>query len=164
MKWWQYILFGVALCVMVAVGFLIGRHCRIESPQGAFVVRVDTLLIRDTITQTRPIYVNRQKIDTIMVQIRDTAVVHDTAFVVLDKELVEWRDSLCIVYASGIRVNVDSVRHYVERQIITQQVPVKVRTRWGVGIQAGYGVGVAGGRVTGVPYIGVGVSYNLLSW
>ena len=164
MKWWHYVLLGVALSVMAVAGFAVGRLCRIAPPHGAFVGKVDTLVIRDTITQTRPIYVNRIKTDTILLPMPDTTIIHDTTFIVLEKEQLEWSDSLCTVYASGIRVNVDSVRHYTERQIITQQVPVKVRTRWGVGVQAGYGVGVAGGRVTGVPYIGVGVSYNLLAW
>ena len=96
-------------------------------------------------------------------RLADTVRMHDTTFVVLDRERVEWRDSLCTVWASGVRPSVDSVRHYVTERVITNTVtvpgPRKV-TRWGVGVQAGYGVSDKG--LT--PYVGVGLSYNLLAW
>ena len=46
--------------------------------------------------------------------------------------------------------------------VITKEIPViqVKKTRWGLGIQAGYGASKDG--LT--PYIGVGVSYNVLSW
>ena len=92
----------------------------------------------------------------------DTLVIHDTTFVYLEREKVTWRDSLCEVYASGIMASVDSVRHFQEDKYITieKQVPVKIKTHWGLGVNAGYGVGKGGFT----PYIGVGISYNLLSW
>jgi opacity protein-like surface antigen len=43
---------------------------------------------------------------------------------------------------------------------IRETIPVPDRRRWGIGIQAGAGVGKEG--LT--PYVGVGVSYNILSW
>ena len=92
----------------------------------------------------------------------DTLVIHDTTFVYLEREKVTWRDSLCEVYASGIMASVDSVRHFQEYKYITieTQVPVKVKSHWGLGVNAGYGVGKGGFT----PYIGVGISYNILSW
>ena len=92
----------------------------------------------------------------------DTLVIHDTTFVYLEREKVTWRDSLCEVYVSGIMASVDSVRHFQEYKYITieKQVPVKVKSHWGLGVNAGYGVG----KGVFTPYIGVGISYNLLSW
>ena len=92
----------------------------------------------------------------------DTLVIHDTTFIYLERKKVTWRDSLCEVYASGIMASVDSVRHFQEYKYITieTQVPVKVRSHWGLGVNAGYGVGKGG--LT--PYVGIGISYNLLSW
>lgn len=168
MKGWQYILVGIALCAVGAACFSIGRSCRINGLQGEVVVKTDTLLVRDTITLTRPVYVNRVKRDTVMLPVLDTAVVHDTVFVMLPVESVEWADSLCVVYASGVRVNVDSVKHYLEHRTVTvDRVRVlqnQARKRWGLGVQGGYGVGVAGGKVVGVPYVGIGVQYNIWSW
>ena len=46
--------------------------------------------------------------------------------------------------------------------IITREIPViqVKKTRWSIGIQAGMGVGKDGV----FPYVGGGISYNLLSW
>ena len=70
------------------------------------------------------------------------------------------------MYASGIGVEVDSVRHYVQTQVITKErdVIVKVKPKWSVGIHAGYGAFVKNGQISASPYIGVGISYNLFSW
>ena len=89
----------------------------------------------------------------------------DTLYVVLDREQVVWQDSLSVVYASGILPQVDSVKHFIEERVITREVVVpKVRrTRWGIGINAGYGV-LLGDQVRTAPYVGIGVSYNIVSW
>lgn len=42
-------------------------------------------------------------------------------------------------------------------------VSVKPR-RWGVGVQAGYGLTVRNDRTVAAPYIGVGIQYNLFSF
>jgi opacity protein-like surface antigen len=97
--------------------------------------------------------------------VTDTLRQTDTLYVVLDREQVMWEDSLSRVYASGIMPEIDSVQHFVTERVITKEVVVpKVRrTRWGIGINAGYGV-MIGDQVRTAPYIGVGVSYNIVSW
>lgn len=152
--------------LLIAVSAMIGILCRQKLPTEPIYVKVDTLVIRDTITQIEPIYVNRWKTDSVLVPVTDTLRLRDTLYVVMDKEQIEWADSLSVVYASGIRVNIDSVKHFTEKMVIHEEIriPVKVKNHWGLGVQAGYGVGVANGKVAGVPYIGVGVSYNIFTW
>lgn len=168
MKGWQYILFGIALGAVGAACFSIGRSWPVNGLHGELVVKTDTLLVRDTITVTRPVYVRRTTRDTILMPVLDTVTVRDTVFVALAMESVEWSDSLCVVYASGVRVHIDSVTHYLESRTVTvdriTRMPDMTRKRWGVGIQGGYGIGVAGGKVVGVPYVGIGVQYNIWSW
>lgn len=154
-----------ALLILVCVflfGFIIGQKHPQKSPVEPIKTKVDTLVIRDTIMSYKPIYVDRVKLDSVLVPVLDTMMIHDTTFVYLEREKVTWRDSLCEVYASGIMTSVDSVRHFQEDKYITieKQVPVKIKTHWGLGVNAGYGVGKGG--LT--PYVGVGISYNLLSW
>ena len=36
--------------------------------------------------------------------------------------------------------------------------------RWGIGLQAGYGVSLHNGEVFPAPYIGVGLSYSIINW
>lgn len=154
-----------ALLILACVflfGFIIGQKHPQKSPVEPIKTKVDTLVIHDTTMSYRPIYVDRVKLDSVLVPVLDTMMIHDTTFVYLEREKVTWRDSLCEVYASGIMTSVDSVRHFQEDKYITieKQVPIKVNTHWGLGVNAGYGVGKGGFT----PYIGVGISYNLLSW
>lgn len=151
----------ILACVFL-FGFIIGQKHPQKSPVEPIKTKVDTLVIRDTIMSYKPIYVDKVQLDTVLVPVFDTMMIHDTTFVYLEREKVTWRDSLCEVYASGIMTSVDSVRHFQEYKYITieTQVPVKVKSHWGLGVNAGYGVGKGGFT----PYIGVGISYNLLSW
>ncbi len=166
MRGWQYILTGVGIAVAVLIGFLIGQ----KHPQKLLVEpikeKVDTLLIFDTITLTKPVFVEKIQLDSVYMPVTDTLWKHDTLYVYLEREQIQWQDSLCRVYASGINPQVDSVTHFVQETIVNREisVPVKVKSRWGLGIQVGYGAGINGKQVYLTPYVGVGISYNILSW
>ena len=166
MKGWQYILTGVGIAVAVLIGFLIGQQHPQKSPVEPIKEKVDTLLIFDTITLTKPVFVEKIQLDSVYMPVTDTLWKHDTLYVYLEREQIQWQDSLCRVYASGINPQVDSVTHFVQEIIITREipVPVKVKSRWGLGIQVGYGAGINGKQVYLTPYVGVGISYNILSW
>ena len=166
MKGWQYILTGVGVAVAVLIGFLIGQKYLQKSPVEPIKEKVDTLLIFDTITLTKPVFVEKIQLDSVYMPVTDTLWKHDTLYVYLEREQIQWQDSLCRVYASGINPQVDSVTHFVQETIITREisVPVKVKSRWGLGIQVGYGAGINGKQVYLTPYVGVGISYNILSW
>ena len=149
--------------VVTAVGFfLFGRKSAQNTPILPVKPKVDTLIVHDTITALKPVYIARRVTDTLCVPVRDTIRESDTLFVHLKREQLEWRDSLCTVWASGIQPAIDSVHHYTATTIITKEiaVPVKVRPRWAVGITGGYGAGKDG--LT--PYFGVGITYIVKSW
>ena len=166
MKGWQYILTGVGIAVAVLIGVLIGQKHPQKSPVEPIKEKVDTLLIFDTITLTKPVFVEKIQLDSVYMPVTDTLWKHDTLYVYLEREQIQWQDSLCRVYASGINPQVDSVTHFVQEAIINREisVPVKVKSRWGLGIQVGYGAGINGKQVYMTPYVGVGISYNILSW
>lgn len=152
------------LCVIllvVDIGVLWQNHRQkmpVEQPE----IKVDTLIVRDTIMQYKPIFVDKIKVDSVLIPVKDTIVIRDSVYIYMDREKITWRDSLCEVYASGIMPQVDSVRHFTEYKYVTIEtaIPVKEKSHWGLGVNAGYGVGQGG--LT--PYIGIGVSYNILSW
>lgn len=153
---------ALALVAAFAVGFFLGAG-RKKAPETVIKTQTDTLYLRDTITVSTPVWLTKTVVSRDTFRVADTVRLHDTTFVVLDRERIEWRDSFCTVWASGVRPSVDSVRHYVTERVVTNTVtvpgPRKV-TRWGLGVQAGYGVSDKG--LT--PYVGVGLSYNLLAW
>lgn len=154
----------ILVCVAIAalMGFLVGSRCTRISPGEPPKPKVDTLVIRDTFTVTEPKYITRRVVDSVPYPVTDTIRMRDTLFVLLEREQVTWEDSLARVYASGIDPHVDSVIHFTQEMVITKEIPViqVKKTRWGIGVQAGAGVGKDG--LT--PYVGVGVSYNILSW
>lgn len=158
------ILLLLLVAVLSLIGFWLGglHQCHRMRPNEAINAKLDTLIVRDTITLLKPISVTKRVVERELVRVTDTIDVHDTLYVYLDREQIQWRDSLCEVYASGINPRVDSVRHYRGSKIITieTQTPVKVKENWGIGLQVGYGASKDGLS----PYIGVGLTYNILSW
>lgn len=166
MKPGTYILIGVGLAVAVLLGFLVGQRCPRNGVGEAPTIKVDTLFIRDTIRVTEPISVTKRVVDSIPYLVTDTLRLRDTLYVVLEREQIRWEDSLSVVYASGVMPQVDSVIHHTENLIITREIPViqVKKTRWGIGVQAGYGATLQGNVVNLQPYVGIGISYNILSW
>lgn len=155
-------LLGMGIVVAILIGFLVGRRCGRNDPVEPQNSKVDTLVIRDTIKVTEAVSVVKRLVDSIPYPVTDTIRMRDTLFVILAREQVTWEDSLARVYASGIDPKVDSVIHYTQEKIIYKEIPViKVeKTRWGIGIQAGVGADKNGLS----PYVGLGVTYNFMSW
>lgn len=158
MKTWMFI--GIVLAAML--GYLVGSRCHRIVPGETPAARVDTLVIRDTIKVTEAVSVTRRVVDSIPYPVTDTIRLKDTLFVLLARQQVTWEDSLSRVYASGINPQVDSVLHFIQERVITRHIPIiQVRkTRWGVGIQAG----ATADKNGVIPYVGVGLSYNILTW
>ena len=159
---------GAVIVAALALSFMAGqKHAQkwLILPQKE---RVDTLVIHETKLVEKPVFVEKKVVEKVPVPVpvSDTMMVHDTIYVYMDREQVHWQDSLSDVYASGYDVQVDSVRHNIQTQVITKErdVIVKVKPKWSVGVQAGYGAVVNNGQFYASPYIGVGVTYNLFSW
>ena len=158
----KYILMGMGIVAAILIGFLVGRRCPRNAPGETPTPKVDTLFIRDTFKVTEPKYITRRVVDSIPYPVTDTIRMKDTLYVLLERQQVTWEDSLARVYASGVNPQVDSVIHFTNDLIITKEIPViqVKKTRWGIGIQAG----ATADKNGVIPYVGVGVSYNILSW
>lgn len=165
MKANRLVLAIVVFVMAMILSYIIGRRDGLNSAVKGEVEKVDTLYVRDTITQYKPILEERVILKKVRVPVTDTLRIRDTLYISMDREQVVWQDSLSRVYASGIMPQIDSVEHYITERIVTKEVTIQVKKpcRWGVGVQVGYGVQF-GEQVRTAPYIGVGVSYNLLSW
>lgn len=153
---------GVGIAVAVLLLFWVDHRIPRNAPGEPQTIKVDTLVIHDTIKVTEPVSVTKTVVDSVLVPVTDTIRLRDTLYVFLEREQVRWEDSLAVVYASGIDPQVDSVIHFTRNQIIIKEIPViqVKKTRWGIGVQAG----ATAGKDGVIPYVGVGVSYNILSW
>ena len=151
----------IGIAAAACLGFLAGHHCRRIDPGEPPTVKVDTLVIRDTITREKPVFVTSVVYDTIRAYF--TTIRHDTVEVQVPMERrVYQEDSLYRAVVSGWHPSLDSLTIYPKETIITITKPevIPVRKRWGLGVQAGMGACKDG--LT--PYVGVGVSYNLVCW
>lgn len=155
----------LSTCLLI-VGIVAGWFIRkgIEKPMAEAVTVSDTLVVRDTVRERFPVYVERVMTDTLLVAMTDTVRVSDTVYVRLPREQRVYRDTNYVAWVSGYRPSLDSIEVYPVTRYITETVYRDTRKRWGIGIQAGYGIGLEGGKVTGVPYIGIGISYNILTF
>ena len=154
----------VILLILLAFftgGFLLGRKGQKEVISEVVKVQVDTLYRTDTILVEKPKIVERRVVDTMVVEALDYIVVHDTAYVNLPREEVEYRDSSYRAVVSGFIPRLEELEIYQKEKIVTIQTERVIKpSPWAVSIQGGYGVSAKG--LT--PYIGVGVSYNLYTF
>lgn len=166
MKWYEIVALTLGVILALVASFLWGRHCGQTLPIEPIETKVDTLIIRDTITQIEPISIEKKVVERVPYEVRDTMRLHDTLFVYLEREQVRWEDSLSVVYASGINPQVDSVVHFTSQMVINKEVVIQKvkKTHWGIGVQVGGGAAIANGKVVASPYVGIGVSYNIISW
>ena len=148
---------------MLAIAFFAGR---LTAPPSEKIIehseRIDTILLRDTIIKEKPIAKRIYIRDTIRLQVTDTI------FIDLPREVKVYEDSLYRAEVSGYMPSLDRIDIYTQTQVVTKDVTqvVKQKTRWGLGLSAGYGVTINTTDQTfkPAPYIGVGIHYNLISW
>jgi hypothetical protein len=114
----------------------------------------------------RPVYYATTVVDTVLVAVTDTVRLRDTLYMEIEREQKAYRDTMYEAWVSGVRPALDSIRIYAPVQTITvkERVPVTRRTHWGIGVSAGYGATLQDKTVRLSPYIGVGISYNIITW
>lgn len=122
------------------------------------VIKVDTLIIAEPKIEYR--YIKEKE----YVTITDSLFLYDTVtkLVELPREYLVYKDTSYRAVVSGVQPRLDSIQIYrpTITNTITKFVEVKKPSRWGLGVQAGYGYN---GRKWS-PYVGAGVSFNVVSW
>lgn len=119
----------------------------------------------DTVTYIQP--VPRDSVVVRYATVRVPVVVADTVSItVTDSVVVElpisqkvYRDSSYTAWVSGYQPSLDSISLRLHREVITIKEYTKPK-RWSLGVQAGYGLTYKGLS----PYIGVGITYSIVSF
>ena len=137
------LLFVSALLLAVALGFLGGRRSVTQS----LLERVDTLVIRDTLIDYRPVVteVRTVRVDTVRLAVAhppDTVVVHDTVEVEVPIVFSRYRGDNYDIGVSGFRTELEYVKVYPQTKIVTKGYSIEPR-RWGFGVAVGPSVLVA---------------------
>lgn len=159
---WKNIFIWLFILIALVNAFLIGRRVGKQGQEETIITQVDTLVIRDTIRINEPVIVERRVVDTMTIEVPDYLVVHDTAYVNLPREEVEYRDTSYRAVVSGFLPRLEEIEIYRQDRVVTIETTrtIKERSHWGLGVQAGAGISTQGL----VPYVGIGVSYNILTW
>lgn len=164
-----YIVIGIAVGAVVSL--LVATTCGQESPP--VVVSRDTLVVvkTDTVTVVKPEPCKIKIIDTVEVSMPcahkpEMPRAHEPQ---LPQPLGRWlyaettyHNEHYTAVIVGIGAYLKSIEIYPRTEIrtITTTSQVVKKTRWGVGVQLGVGFGQNGVQ----PYIGIGISYNLIRW
>lgn len=156
MKKLVYVLIFLAF---FALGFLGGRKTGRPKVIDHEVIKRDTVLLFDTVRVDRPVYITERVVENIYVPVTDTVRLRDTTYMVLPRTQRVYSDSLYKAWVSGYQPALDSLDVYYKEYHITKTIIEKPK-KWHVGLQGGYGISKDG--LT--PYIGVGLSYSLLSF
>lgn len=156
---------GLVALVAYLAGVDHGRNINKECWASDDAMVCDTCYVYDTIVVDKPVYKELRYIDTVLVAVSDTIKIIGDTTVALPFEQKVYSDSTYRAVVSGFRPSLDSIAVYPRNSVVTiyydNNSLVEGRNRrWGLGLQAGYGV--SGDGLT--PYIGVGLSYNIVRW
>ena len=149
--------FFLAAAIAVAFGLWSAHHFRYEPPEPPeVVVRVDTLVVHDTLTAYKPVPFNVYVVDTMYVPVKVES--SDTVWVELPRVAKVYQDSTYRAVVSGYRPSLDTISVYQRTVYIDRVERVTIPApRWSWGVQAGVGATKDGLG----PYIGVGIQYRL---
>lgn len=123
----------------------------------------DTVTIVDTYFIDFPVVVDVEISENDLEVPLQDIIIRNDSLVVLPIEIKTYEGKGYKAQISGYKPNLDWIELYPESRYITNETVIRKPTRrWGVGIQTGYGFASVSGKVTYGPYIGIGISYNLL--
>lgn len=156
----------VVVTLLCLISFFAGKRTAISQME----TTTDTLVVTriDTIRIEKPMYHTVITRDTILLAVADTIRVNDTTYVQLPIESKVYSDSLYKAQVSGYKAELDWIEVYPVTKTVTVNNTLTntayKKTRWGIGIQAGYGATIYNSKIQLTPYVGVGVSCNLIRW
>ena len=152
-------LLGFVTCI--AICFISGLASCHRTTDKEVITITDTLVLTDTIIKFQPKPYKVTIIDTIYLPQRPQQPQQPQIDTLIRQEVI-YKDSTYMAVVGGIEPYLKSIEIYPKTIYVNNNTTttIKVRSRFGLGVQAGYGYGRNGLQ----PYVGVGVQYNLIQW
>lgn len=159
MKRIKYILLGVVAGIVICL--LNGWVSCHRTADKEVITITDTLVLTDTIIKFQPKPYKVTIIDTIYLP-QQPQQPQQPQIDTLIRQEVTYKDSTYTAVVGGIEPYLKSIEIYPKTIYVNNNTTttIKVRSRFGLGVQAGYGYGRNGLQ----PYVGVGVQYNFMQW
>ena len=155
----KYILLGVIVGIVICL--LNGWASCHRTTDKEVITITDTLVLTDTIIKMQPKPYKVIIIDTIYLP-QQPQQPQQPQYDTLIRQEVIYKDSTYMAVVGGIEPYLKSIEIYPKTIYVNNNTTttIKVRSRFGLGVQAGYGYGRNGLQ----PYVGVGVQYNFFQW
>ena len=155
----KYILLGVI--AGLAIYFINGWASCHRTTDKEVITITDTLVLTDTIIKFQPKPYKVTIIDTIYLPQQPQQPQQPQIDTLIRQEVI-YKDSTYTAVVGGIEPYLKSIEIYPKTIYVNNNTTttIKVRSRFGLGVQAGYGYGRNGLQ----PYVGIGVQYNLIQW
>ena len=155
----KYILLGVIAGMVICL--LNGWASCHRTTDKEVITITDTLVLTDTIVKMQPKPYKVTIIDTIYLPQQPQKPQQPQIDTLIRQEVI-YKDSTYTAVVGGIEPYLKSIEIYPKTIYVNNNTTttIKVRSRFGLGVQAGYGLSRNGLQ----PYIGVGVQYNFFQW
>lgn len=155
----KYILLGVIAGIVICL--LNGWASCNRTTDKEVITITDTLVLTDTIIKFQPKPYKVTIIDTIYLP-QQTQQPQQPQQDTLIRQEITYKDSTYTAVVGGIEPYLKSIEIYPKTIYVNNNTTttIKVRSRFGLGVQAGYGYGRNGLQA----YVGIGVQYNLIQW
>lgn len=169
---------SITYCILcVILGAVIGWLCREYHFRDA-----TKMLQRDTVVRYEKIPYSRielaantyklelpkiDKKELVFIPEHSTTIIYrdSVRYVTLPRNFYFTKVEDAEIWHSGIDSRIDSVNVFRRSISVTESfTPAQRHKRWGIGIQVGYGLHLHAGELRGAPYVGVGLSYNILTF
>ena len=169
------IILAAAAILCILCGFFVAKGMY-DRPMDESVSR-DTVTLHDTVPEYLPApkdsarikYVTRwlpAKHDTVYSENYAQSfaeIMHDTVAVQVPITSKHYGSKDYDAWVSGFEVSLDSIKVYKETQYITETITNTInpkRKPWGIGFHVGYGYDFK--SKTAAPFVGVGISYDII--
>ena len=155
----KYILLGLITGIVICL--LNGWASCHRTADKEVITITDTLVLTDTIIKMQPKPYKVTIIDTIYLPQRPQRPQQPQIDTLIRQEVI-YKDSTYMAVVGGIEPYLKSIEIYPKTIYVNNNTTttIKVRSRFGLGVQFGYGLSRNGLQ----PYIGIGVQYNLIQW
>ena len=154
----------LGVIVGIVIYFINGLASCHRTTDKEVITITDTLVLTDTIVKMQPKPYKVTIIDTIYLpqQPQKPQQPQQPQIDTLIRQEVIYKDSTYMAVVGGIEPYLKSIEIYPKTIYVNNNTTttIKVRSRFGLGVQAGYGLSRNGLQ----PYVGVGVQYNFFQW
>lgn len=163
--------------ICIVLGAIIGWLCR-----GCYFRDIKGTMQRDTVVKYEKIPYSRlelskntyelkipkiEKKELVFIPEHSTTIIYrdSVRYVTLPRNFYFTKVEDVEIWHSGIDSRIDSVNVFRRSISVTESfTPAQRHKHWGIGIQVGYGLHLHAGELRGAPYVGVGISYNILTF